>query len=152
MLNEYKIRQDYCYTCMALFKLNLPCLTESEVMLSPSGEVLVCPGEQLAFVCSTNKLFIEWNITIFQSGQSISQARLVSSVSPIETLVVNMKAFHIIRNEFTPLTYTLIVANITADLNGTRVNCTDVGDSFADTSTSLAVLKIGRQSNPQKSL
>ena len=117
---------------------------ESTVMLSPSGEALACPGEQLAFVCSTNRNFIEWNITLFLSGgQSTSRTRLVPSVGPIETLVVDTMSFHIIRNESLSLTSILTIASVTTDLNGTRVNCTDIGSSLAETSTSVSIIKIG---------
>ena len=38
-----------------------------EVILSPPGEVSVCPGEDpgpLVFMCTTNQCFIEWNVTL----------------------------------------------------------------------------------------
>ena len=34
----------------------------------------------------------------------------------------------------------LSLVNVSADLNGTRVNCTDIGNSFAETSTSIATV------------
>ena len=46
-----------------------------EVVLSPSGEISVCPGEDpgpLVFMCTTNQCFIEWNVTlVLESGERI---------------------------------------------------------------------------------
>ena len=114
-------------------------------MLSPSAVVSVCPGEQLTFVCSTNRSFVQWNVTVFRSGHSISRTQLVASVgASFTSLVVDMVSFHIMRIGSLPLTTTLTITNnITTDLNNTRVNCTDIGSSLAETSSSVAIIKIG---------
>ena len=114
-------------------------------MLSPSGVALVCPGEQLTFVCSTNRSFVQWNVTVFRSGQSISRTRLVPSVGApfTSSVVVDMVPFHITRVGSLPLTTTLTITNVSTDLNGTRVNCTDIGSSLAETSTSVSIIEIG---------
>ena len=53
-----------------------------EVILSPPGEVSVCPGEDsepLIFMCTTNRSFIEWNVTlVLESGERITRTRLVT--------------------------------------------------------------------------
>ena len=109
------------------------------VMLSPAGMTFVCPGEQLTFVCSTNRTFIEWNVT-FQlpnSGGIISRTQLVSSIGQVlSPLVVDMKPFIITKCSMNGLTSALSVANATTDLNGTDVYCTDIGGSLNETNTS----------------
>ena len=111
-------------------------------MLSPSGVVPVCPGEDLVFVCSTNRSFIEWNVTlILGSGERISRTRLVASGSAhVIPLVVQMTSFNIIVHESLPLTSTLTAANTTTDLNGTQVSCTAIQDSIEDAITSTATV------------
>ena len=113
-------------------------------MLSPSGVVPVCPGEDLVFVCSTNQSFIEWNVTLIHgSGKRISRARLVtSSISQVSPLVVKMKIFDITVHGSLPLTSTLMAANVTTDLNGTQVSCTAIGGSIEDVSTSSATVHL----------
>ena len=76
------------------------------VNLSPSGEVLVCAGQdRLAFVCTTNQTFIEWNVTlVLTSGERISRTRLVTSDIQVSLLVVNTKLFNITLNGSMPLT------------------------------------------------
>ena len=45
-------------------------------------------------------------------------------------------AFCIIGSGYILLISMLIIVNVTADLDGTGVNCMDVGNSFAEMSTS----------------
>ena len=113
-------------------------------MLSPSGLVPVCPGEDLVFVCSTDRSFIEWNVTlILGSGKRISRARLItSSISQVSPLVVQMKTVNITVHGSLPLTSTLTAANVTADLNGTQVSCIAIGGSIEDVSTSSATVHL----------
>ena len=125
------------------FFLNL----ESRVILSPSGEVSVCPGGQLSFRCSTSFTFLEWNATIvLQSGRLSSRRQLVTPVSQLDLhLTINGHVFNITRNsayDASPLISTLTVANAVADLSPTKINCTDIGSSLAETSTSLATISV----------
>ena len=120
---------------------------EAEVMLSPSGVVSICMGQQLIFTCSTDRAFIEWNVTILQSGVRSSRTRLVLTETRTTTpLTVNMMTFNITRISSIgslPLISTLVVDNITDDgLNGTEVNCTDIGSSLAHTSSSVTFVHI----------
>lgn len=112
--------------------------------MSSTRVALVCPGGELTFVCSTNRSFIEWNVTIPQSGES--RSRLVASGDQsIGPLVVNMKSFDVMINSDSlveGLTSKLVIANVTADLNGTFVLCTDIGNSLTESSTSMGIIHI----------
>ena len=115
-------------------------------MLSSTRIALVCPGGELTFVCSTNRSLIEWNIIIPQSG--VTRSRLIASSDQsiyIGPLVVNMKSFNITINSdslIRGLTSKLSVTNITPDLNGTFVQCTDIGSSLTEVSTSVGIIHI----------
>ena len=116
--------------------------------LSPSGVASVCLGEDLAFTCSTDKDFLEWNVTIV-TGQTVSRTRLISVGVSIIPLMINMKLFNIsftnvLGGSSVSLESVLFVTNVTADLNGTMVNCTEVGTSLADTSSSIATVHVIR--------
>ena len=115
-------------------------------MLTPSGEVSVCPGGQLSFRCSTNLSFLEWNVTVVQSGIFLSEKLIVTSISLFDLpFIVTPHSFNVIRNSADgsyPLIATLTVDNVVAGLNGTRVNCTEIGSSLAETSTSVATIHI----------
>ena len=120
---------------------------EAEVVLSPSGVVSICVGKQLTFTCSTGRAFIEWNVTVLQSGVRSSRTRLVLTETRTATpLTNNMITFNITRISSIgslPLISTLTVVNVTNDhLNGTEVNCADIGNSLAQTSSSVAFVHI----------
>ena len=107
----------------------------------------MCSGGQLTFVCTTNRTFIEWNITVLDSmGIRISRTRLLSTGSQsVESQTVNMIVFDITRRsklDSTPLISTLSVANVTTGLNGTLINCTDIESSLTETSTSVATVQV----------
>lgn len=112
-------------------------------MLSPSGLTFACPGEELTFFCSTGGSFMDWNVTILQLGRKISRSRFFATNSEnIAPLMVGTKSFTIMANFTDVLTSTLRIDNTTIDLNGTKVRCTDFGDSINETSTSVATVHI----------
>ena len=129
----------------------MPCLDiGSSTVLSTPEVVSVCPGKNLHFICSTNRSFIEWNITILrpESGQKESRSKLVSDISPVATLIVYGTVFNIARNSSLrscPLTSTLSVANVTTDLNGTIVNCTSIEHSTLEKNSLLTTIHIIRE-------
>ena len=110
-------------------------------MLSPFGLISVCPDRELTFLCSTNRAYIQWDVTILQEDRRISGSQLLSfSSRNIEPLTVGTKSFVITVNSTNPFTSSLIIANTTIDLNGTMVRCTDIGNSI--TSTAVASVHI----------
>ena len=80
-----------------------------EVILSPSGEVSACPGEDsLVFMCTTNRSFIEWNVTLLlESGERINRTRLITSGIQVSApLVVNGISFNITVQGSVPCRFT----------------------------------------------
>ena len=53
-------------------------------MLSPSGDVPVCPGGQLSFRCSTNLTYLKWNVTVSQSVKPKNEQQVVTAVSQLD--------------------------------------------------------------------
>ena len=120
-------------------------------MLSPSGVARVCSGEELAITCSTDRSFLEWNVTIVspESEQNVSRSRLISSVGSIDPLRINMRTFNISRTTnaldgSSASLQSIIVITVTVDLNGTVVRCTDIGSSLAEKSTSAVTVHVIR--------
>ena len=113
--------------------------------LTPSGDLSVCPGGHLSFNCSTNLSLIEWNVTISQSGKSDirRQLAIVTSATKLESyLIISGHMFNITRSsppDILPLTSTLTVSNTVAT---TKIKCTEIGSSLAETSTSVATISI----------
>ena len=114
--------------------------------LSSSGAVLMCMGEQLTFICTTDREFIEWNVTVLHLEERSSRTRLVLTQTLVtRPLVINMMIFDITRISIIgslSLISTLTVANVTTDVNGTEMNCTDIGNSLAETSSSVATVYV----------
>ena len=118
----------------------------SQVMLSPSGEVSVCPGNQLSFRCSTNFSILEWDITVFQSRVHRRQ-QFVTPISPLHSTltILSRHLFNIARTSdlnANPLISTLTIVNAMVDINATIINCTEIGSSRAESSTSKATINI----------
>ena len=80
----------------------------------------MCPGGHLSFNCSTNLNFIEWNVTISQSGRPDTRRQLaiVTPATKLESyLIINGHTFNITRSsppDILPLTSTLAVSNTVA--------------------------------------
>ena len=65
-------------------------------MLSPSGVARVCPDGELAITCTTDRSFLEWNITpsFALPGPVPYRTQLVYvSSQDLESLVLNMISF-----------------------------------------------------------
>ena len=111
-------------------------------MLTPSGDVSVCPGSQPSFRCSTNLSFIDWNVTT----KSDTRRQLVTSITRLELdLIIREHVFNITRNsvyDSYPLISVLTVSNAVADLNATKIKCTEIGSSLAESSASVATINI----------
>ena len=112
-------------------------ILESRVMLSPSGEVSVCPGSQLSFTCSTNLRYLDWNITIFQplTGASDSRRQLLTFVSEDSPLTISGYSFSVTRNSadnYYPPISTLTVPSAVDDLHNAKINCTEIGSTLAE--------------------
>lgn len=120
--------------------------TESRprVMLSPSGVVPVCPESRISFRCSTNLTFLEWIVTVPQSGRLNSKSEIVTAETLLDLdLDIGGHVFHINRNSAYnsyPLESVLTIANATTTLMATKINCTE--RSFNERSSSIAIIDI----------
>ena len=110
-------------------------------MLSPSGDISACPGIHFSFRCSTNLDILEWNITVRMFP---SRRQLVTDISRFDLpLMINSHSFNVTRDSSDgskPIMSTLTTSAISSDLNGTTINCTDVGG--AESSTLIATINV----------
>ena len=140
----------WCFKLLILYII----LTETQLMLSPSGVARVCPGGDLAITCSIDRSFLEWNITpSFTIPGQPYRTRLVSVSSPdLVLLVLNMISFDFSHSTHsnessTTLVSVLSVTSVPDILNGTRVSCTDIGTSLTETSTSTVTVHVFRSAD-----
>ena len=109
----------------------------------------VCPGAQLDVTCSTDRRFLNWTVTIppsaSDSGEAVTRTQLLSNSTQavVLPLMVEMKAFHIsITSTVDSFSSVLSYTNATADLNGTVINCSDKGNSRAESESSMVIVHI----------
>ena len=111
---------------------------------------LVCPDSDLVFTCSTERRFIEWNVTVIDSaGMRISRTRILSDTTQsraLSPLIVIGKQFNLTIRTLVDMPHTLsselLIFNTSSDLNGTEIRCTDYGNTQEDSSTSLSTLTV----------
>ena len=118
------------------------------LVLSPSEALLVCGvGERAEVTCTTTEHVLRWQITVpggngrtdtrHQSYDSLSQ-----SATPLE---INSSMITFTRTSVQgrlPLTSRLEIDHVSAGLNGTVINCTEVGLNLVNPDTSGTVLFI----------
>ena len=117
---------------------------ESGLTLSPPEVVSVCFGAELTITCSTDRRFLNWNVTIppsaSESGQAITRSLLFSSSTQnVGVLMVGTRAFNIsITSTMDPFSSILSSTNVTADLNETVIECSDRGSTVKESRSSMA--------------
>ena len=96
---------------------SVSCKTEFSVFLG-------CRYDQLRLTCSTNDSVLTW--TVFPPGVDDSGFDVIvlgsGSVSPSE-MVLNDNTFHSSITSLSPLKSLMLVDNVSANVNGTRVGC-----------------------------
>ena len=110
----------------------------------------MCPGERLAFTCSTEKDFLNWTATILHGSEYHSRSKLIpaDSTAAVVPLVVGMNQFDIERINSSNRSLSIVsvlsvpATYVTSDLNGTEILCTDIGNTAADSSTSVTTINI----------
>ena len=84
----------------------------------------MCPGGNLTLTCYTNGTELRWSITF--PYHYLPEIRIISSIGPVDSqtpLFENPTLFQFLRTSRVPLMSTMLIDNITANLNMTRVDC-----------------------------
>ena len=88
----------------------------------------MCSGGQLNLTCLTapNKTLLQWSINI--PGRPASELRFISSDTvSVTPLTVGQTVFQFLRTSTSPLMSLMVIDNVSADVNGTRVDCSSGG-------------------------
>jgi hypothetical protein len=105
------------------------------LLLSPSEEAVICEGEELELICTTNATFLQWSWSLqIEQGEVHKYSRYISSTDvsqQMSSVSVNSTLFQISRASHQgrlPLVSRLLVNPMNTLLNGTiKVNCTELG-------------------------
>ena len=112
---------------------------------------MVCNGEQLELICTTNASFLGWMTSIpLDQETTRSYSRYIfamdetdqeSSFGAIDSTLFN--ASRVSRKDESPLMSRLVIYPVSNGLDGTKVNCTDqIGDAANNTTASTTIIVI----------
>ena len=112
------------------------------IYIASSDSAFVCLGDQLRLTCSTNDSALQW--TLIPPGVDDSGFNVIvlgpDGVSPSE-LVQNDNTFHFSITSLSPLESLMLVDNVSANVNGTRVDCRS--SSNGESITNIIVIEDG---------
>ena len=117
------------------------------VSISPAHMASVCRGDQLELICTTNRIFLEWSFSLISEGETSARtySRILNILSgpAIPGLLVNSITFSFSRvsaQDTLPLISRLLINPVSAELNGTLVNCTDIFETLETASTLVRII------------
>jgi hypothetical protein len=122
-------------------------LDSGAVTLSPSGVAPVCSGDQLELVCTATGDSLQWRFSMFRGNETTATeiTRTISSTrSTILPLTVNSMVFNFSRisaHNSMPVISRLVISPVSNSLNGTVMNCVDLGPG--DMTESLTTIIVG---------
>ena len=105
-----------------------------ELILSPSEEAVICEGEKLELVCTTNATYLQWSWSLqIEQGKMETSSRYISSTdmsqqpSPVVMNSTLFNASRVSHQRQSPLVSRLLIYPMNIGLNRTIiVNCTEV--------------------------
>ena len=106
----------------------------------------VCPGEQqTTLMCSTNQLiFLEWSISSLRQTETTSISNLDQNpvVKPILIDSANFIFSRVSSPGVLPLVSTMTIMNITSNLEGAIITCTELNSSSVSSVVLMTVIHV----------
>ena len=97
--------------------------------LSPLGMVSVCPGGQVLLICKRiSGSILYWNVSV--PPIATTRERFVFSEGSLlaPDFRIGFTEFNITRTSDNPLTSQLLINNVTTEINGSTIYCSEDGD------------------------
>ena len=101
----------------------------TSITLSPLGMVSVCPGGQVLLTCERmSGSFLFWNVSI--PRLAMTRNTIVANQGAISTTDLRFNglhstAFNVTRTSGNPLTSQMVVNNVTTEMNGSTIYCSE---------------------------
>ena len=91
--------------------------------------VSVCPGGQVLLTCETNGSVLYWDVFV-PHPMAITRERVVLSQGPLLSpeFRIGFTEFNISRTSDNPLISQLLINNVTTEINGSTIYCSEDGD------------------------
>ena len=105
-------------------------MTATSISLSPLGMVSVCPGGQLLLTCE--RVFgsiLYWDFSVPRLAGAINQ-RIVQNQADLLSpeFRIGFTEFNVTRTSDSPLTSQLLINNVTTEINGSTIYCSEDGN------------------------
>jgi hypothetical protein len=112
----------------------------TSITLSPLGMVSVCPGGQVLLTCeriSGSILYWDVSVPLLATAQEriiLSQGTILSS-----EFGIGFTEFNVTRTSESPLISQLLINNVTTEINGSTIYCSEDGD---ETNASMIAINV----------
>ena len=103
----------------------------TSIALSPLGMVSVCPGGQVLLICermSGSILFWDVSVPHMATTHVIEIIVVSQGVSLSPDFKIGVTEFNVTRTSSSPLTSQLLINNVTTEINGSTIYCSEDGD------------------------
>ena len=103
----------------------------STITLSPLEKILSCPGGQVLLRCErTAGSILYWTVTVSAPHLDTTRERIVPSQGDIllPKFKIGFTEFDVLRTSESPLISQLLINNVTAEINGSTIYCSEDGN------------------------
>ena len=115
----------------------------TSIRLSPLGMVSVCPGGQVLLTCERiTGSFLYWDVSIPRLD-AMSREIIVSNQGDIDTTALqqfNGLQFTVTRTSENPLISQLLIKNVTTEINGSTIYCSEDGNENGASAVAVNVI------------
>ena len=109
--------------------INLSTIGTISLRLSPLGMVSVCPGGQVLLTCERMSGFIlYWDVSVPHMASTTQRIVLSQGELSSPDFKIGFTEFNITRTLESPLTSQLLINNVTTEINGSTIYCSEDGD------------------------
>ena len=116
------------------------------MIISPPGIAGVCSGDRLELMCTTTGEFLQWRFSVTRGvNDRITITRTIQAAVPagdaMFQFVVNSTVFNFSRTSAEgglPVISKVVIGPVSSSLNGTMMNCIDLGTA-SSTATTIIV-------------
>ena len=106
------------------------CIIGTSIRLSPLGMVSVCPRGQLLLICERmSGSILHWNVSVPHLAGAKTQRIIVPTTGVVLSpdFRIGFTEFNISRTSDSPLTSQLLINNVTTEINGSTIYCSEDG-------------------------
>ena len=127
-------------------KLNIVVnITGTSIRLSPLGIVSACPGGQILLTCErTSGLFLHWTVSV---PHLVPRETIVGNqgafITDLQLTGLHYATFTITRTSINPLTSQMMVNNVTTEINGSTIYCSQDGNENGAPMVTITVTNEG---------